>query len=226
VVNAHALGRFVTRESPYALLDLADGTLEPIEVLEPDVEDFASPRLVAFSPDGTKLLYTAGQSVEDSSLLLRDIGGAEEHVLLEATGATALTLSSGLSWLPDGAVFFPTSPETGVLLTVEPPLERPLVEGANTAAATPAIEPTETPTGGPVDPALVEAGTPMVVNDAVAAVRSAPSLDAPVVAELAQGAEVVALGPAEEGDGFVWIPVRDPATGTIGYVRAELLSAV
>jgi hypothetical protein len=66
-------------------------------------------------------------------------------------------------------------------------------------------------------------GATAVVNDANVPLRAAPSTDAPIVAQLAQGTEVVIIGPAESGGGFVWWPVRDPTTRTIGYVRAEFL---
>ena len=56
------------------------------------------------------------------------------------------------------------------------------------------------------------------------ALRAAPSRDAPLVLELARGTPVEVIGPAEEGDGFVWWPVREGQTRTIGYVRAEFLS--
>jgi hypothetical protein len=41
---------------------------------------------------------------------------------------------------------------------------------------------------------------------------------------LAQGAEVMVIGPPEEAEGVLWIPVQDDATRTIGFVRAEFVS--
>jgi hypothetical protein len=64
----------------------------------------------------------------------------------------------------------------------------------------------------------------VVTNDANVAMRSAPSTSAVVVLELEQGTALVVTGPAVEGDSFVWVPVIEPESQTVGYVRAEFLS--
>jgi hypothetical protein len=55
--------------------------------------------------------------------------------------------------------------------------------------------------------------------------RSAPSTSAPVVLELEQGTQLNVIGPEVTGDGFLWWPVMEPESQTIGYVRAELVSS-
>jgi hypothetical protein len=195
--------------------------------LDPAADVESLPYLATFSPDGSKLLMvaSAGEDGGDRSLLVRDLGG-DEDVLLLTVPTVGFWTYPGVWWSADGTVLFDSSvlgegesdPDVWTRLRLEPADDT--VPDGGLATPTAQVAP-----GAPIDPATVEAGMRLVVNDAVAAVRSAPSLTAPVVAELRQGAEVVALGPAEMGDGFTWIPVRDPATGTIGYVRAELLSA-
>ncbi len=68
----------------------------------------------------------------------------------------------------------------------------------------------------------VVAGETAVVVGAGVNLRAAPSTSAAVVAVLGQGEEVTVTGPAEAGDGLVWLPVED-AKGTAGYVARELL---
>lgn len=87
---------------------------------------------------------------------------------------------------------------------------------AETAAA--AAEPTAT--SGPI-----ETGTVVVVTDDGVRMRSEPSTDAEIVAELPQGTELTVTGPAGEADGLTWYPVENPATGDTGYVAADYLRA-
>jgi hypothetical protein len=167
------------------------------------------------------MLAHGGPDLRERDILVRDVDAVEYFTLLTVP-TVGLGVGLGIWWLPGGVVMFDSTasgegesdPHVWTVLHLEP---------ADALGSVSAATPT-TNTGASVDPTAVEAGVTLVVNDSVAAVRSAPNTEAPVVAELTQGTEVVALGPAEEGDGFVWIPVRDPATGTIGYVRAELLS--
>jgi hypothetical protein len=53
--------------------------------------------------------------------------------------------------------------------------------------------------------------------------RSGASTDAEIVRTLPAGTELEVTGPAEEGSGYTWYPVKDPATGDTGYVAAEFL---
>lgn len=209
---------------PYlALLDPATGTVTPLDVQSADPQDLTSVGMATFSPDGEWLLYSS-RGPEQTQIYLRSMEGGDETTLL---GQDAPTIGPvfKLAWASDGTVLVQDSPNSGFLLTIE---------GGNVPPAFPTPSPAASPdarvtsdaTGGSVDPSTVVAGTPLVVNDAVATLRSAPSPDAPIAGQLAQGATVTALGVAVEGGGYTWIPVTDDATGTIGYLRSEFLSPV
>jgi hypothetical protein len=56
-------------------------------------------------------------------------------------------------------------------------------------------------------------------------VVSAPSLEGEPIAAPQQGQALGVTGPAVEGDGFVWLPVSDPADPTLtGFVAADFLA--
>ena len=90
-----------------------------------------------------------------------------------------------------------------------------------------------TPIAEPVDPAATPArdwagvavGEVLLVTSPGVPVHASPSATAPAVLLLDQGAEVRVIGPPEEAEGILWIPVQDEATRTIGFVRAEFLAA-
>lgn len=85
----------------------------------------------------------------------------------------------------------------------------------------PADEPpaeAETPT------AEIRIGGSVAVTDSGVRLREAPSTDAAIVTELAEGQTLTVTGPAEAGSGYRWWPVRDPAAPELaGYVAAEFL---
>ncbi|MDP9367989.1 MAG: sortase [Chloroflexota bacterium] len=70
---------------------------------------------------------------------------------------------------------------------------------------------------------VVEGGTAVVVETGVN-LRAAPSTTSEVVTVLDGGAELTVTGPAEEGDGIVWLPVED-AEGNTGYVAQDFLES-
>jgi hypothetical protein len=70
----------------------------------------------------------------------------------------------------------------------------------------------------------IEVGS-TVVTTADTDLRSAPSTSASVVVTLAQGTPLTVIAPSQTGDGVVWWPVQDPATGNIGFVREDVLTA-
>jgi hypothetical protein len=83
-------------------------------------------------------------------------------------------------------------------------------------------EATATPAASP------EADVPVgsaLVSGVDTVVRSGPSIDAQVVLVLQPGAIVEPLGDPVEAEGERWVPVRDAASGTIGYVRASDLES-
>jgi hypothetical protein len=71
----------------------------------------------------------------------------------------------------------------------------------------------------------VTVGEVLQVTSLGVPLHAAPSATAPAVLLLDEGAEVTVMGPPEEQEGILWIPVQDEATRTIGFVRAEFLSA-
>ena len=71
--------------------------------------------------------------------------------------------------------------------------------------------------------ASVGEGVTAVITETSVNLRAAPSISSEVVTVLAGGTEVTVTGPAEEGDGLVWLPIED-AKGNTGYVARELLA--
>ena len=221
VFDALFAGQFGLIDTPYGLLDLDSGEVEPLLASSPEEPMALVPVRAAFSPDGEWIAFTGTGTEVSSGLFVRpssESGPDQDMALYESTDGEAPFI--GVGWGSNGTIFVQTSPGSGIVLEVsggnEPP-ELPESPTASTPAASPA-------SSGPVDPTLVEAGTVLVTNDAVVSLRSAPKPDAPVVAELTVGTALVALGPIEDGGGFRWIPVREPDSGTLGYVRAELVS--
>jgi hypothetical protein len=115
--------------------------------------------------------------------------------------------------IPGGAAF-----DTATLLRIAGSEAPPVV-----ATAVP-----ETPIAGTPVPVVgrIAPGATVVVNDDGVRMRAAPSRDATTVLELDRGTELVVIGPSQEADGFIWWPVEEPETRTIGWVRAEFLSLV
>ncbi len=221
VFDALFAGQFGLIDTPFGLLDLETGDVEPLLASGPDEPLAVVPVRTAFSPDGEWIVFTGTGTQVSSGLFVRpssESGPGQDSVLTENTDGE--TPFIGVSWGSNGTIFVQTSPESGIVLEVsggsEPPAP-PQIHADSTATASPVA-------AGPVDPTLVQAGTELVTNDASVALHSAPDPDAPVVADLSGGTMLVAIGPVEDAGGFAWIPVREPESGTIGYVRAELVS--
>jgi hypothetical protein len=90
--------------------------------------------------------------------------------------------------------------------------------------ATPPIV-TSAPTATPPAPESgIAPGSTVVTADSDANLRAGPSLDAEIIGTILLGSELTVTGPAEAGDGTLWWPVIDVATGVEGYVAEELLT--
>lgn len=226
--------RFGGLGSAYALLDLQNGDIEPLLASEDpgagrtSVDQF-TPQRATYSPDGRWLVFSRrGIQVEAfGGITIRpaeNAGYDADTELVPAGVISARFPTVTFTWATNGTLFVQTGVDGGFVLTVEDGNDAPEVPAA-AVAATPGATPASALGSGPVDPGTVVAGVPLVVNETSAGLRSAPSVDAPVVADLAQGTAVTAIGPPETAGGFTWIPVRDDSTGTIGFVRAELVSA-
>jgi len=221
VFDALFAGQSGLIDTPYGLVDPETGDFEPLLASSPEEPLALVPVRAVFSPDGKWIVFTGTGTQVSSGLFVRpssEAGQAQDSTLFENTdGETAFI---GVSWGSNGTIFVQTSPHSGIVLEIaggNEPLVFPQIPGTGTSAASHV-------TTGPVDPAMVEAGTELVTNDSAVTLRSAPAPDAPVVAELSSGTALLALGSVEDGGGFRWIPVREPESGTLGYVRAELVS--
>ncbi len=201
----------------YALLDVPSGDLEPVTPQIEDAPDYITAMPAVPSPDGQFVLYVSRLTIPDHQVFIRSVGGGEEFSLvpdgLEA--ASPISLTASISWANDGTVLLHgPSPSAGTLLTVS---------GVTEFAATP--QPDDSPaTPTPVSSAGdIVTGATVTVNDNDVPLRSAPGTGAQTVATMTIGTELTVVGPAKEADGFLWIPVTDPATGTIGYIRKEFV---
>jgi hypothetical protein len=145
-----------------------------------------------------------------------EIDSGEQTQLVESLpGAMVMEYSMTPSWTASGRIFVPANIGSGMLLTVEP-IEIPEVATPVAAPFGPEATPAEGWEG-------IAAGDVLHVASPGVPLHSAPSATAPAVLLLAQGAEVMVIGPPEEADGILWIPVQDDATRTIGFVRAEFV---
>lgn len=101
----------------------------------------------------------------------------------------------------------------------------PTGEAADPTATTAAEEPTPTEEAGPSASDRFAVGDLVQVNDNDVRMRSEPSTesDANIIGTLALGTELEITGPAVEGSGFIWWPVRNPATEEEGFVAEDLL---
>lgn len=85
----------------------------------PGATDSARPRLVAFSPDGSQLLYTVEPA---GGLVVRGVDGSQGQRLLNAGelfGGRSRNFGAWLSWGANGMVYVPMSGTAGILLQLE-----------------------------------------------------------------------------------------------------------
>ena len=202
--------------SGYGLLTLADSSVtlieRPVDLTEHGFLT-AGPN---YAPDGKTLIYGVRSLENDSGLvLMQSIESGDVTVLATLPDDQApLTINPGVPVQigANGTVFIQTSLESGYLLTLPDEYLTPpqLPEATATPAASPeAID---------VDGSAVVSGVDTVM-------RSGPSIDAQVVLVLQPGAVVEPLGDPVVAGGERWVPVRDAASGTIGYVRESDLES-
>jgi hypothetical protein len=70
----------------------------------------------------------------------------------------------------------------------------------------------------------LEPGTIVVTIEDQVRLRSAPSTDGEIIAEMPAGTELTVTGAPEEGSGFTWYPVERNDTGDSGYVAQQLIA--
>jgi Tol biopolymer transport system component len=215
-----AAGRFVAGEVPiFAVVDAETGAVEPLLVRDPNAPEMAWVGLAVLSPDGTKVLTLTRLTNPDKQVWVEDVDGGNAvqlgEPLIEA-GWVALGLIP--TWASDGSVLIPGGGafSTATVLRIAGSEAPPV--SATVVPETPGVG-TPTAIGGDIAP-----GATVVVNDDGVRLRAAPSRDAAAVLEMDRGTELVVIGEAIEAEGFVWWPVEEPETRTIGWVRAEFLS--
>jgi Tol biopolymer transport system component len=202
--------------SGYGLLTLADSSVtlidRPVDLTEHGFLT-AGPN---YAPDGETLVYGVRSLENNSGLVLtQSIESGDVTVLATLPDDLApITINPGVPIQvgANGAVFIQTSLESGYLLTLPDDYLTP--PALPEATATPATSPEVSVAVGSV-----------AVSGVDTVMRSGPSVDSQVVLVLQPGAEVVPLGDPVEADGESWVPVRDAASGTIGYVRASDLES-
>ena len=214
-----AAAQFANRFPVFALVDAETGAADPLLVPDPNAPENASAGLAVLSPDGTKVLMVTTLTDQGRQVWVTNLDGSEAIRLgepLENGGMIAPGLIP--TWATDGSVLIPGGAtfDTATLLRIAGSEAPPVV-----ATAVPV-----TPVAGTPEPATgtIAPGVTVVVNDDGVRLRAAPSRDAATVLELNRGTELVVIGPSQETEGFVWWPVEEPETRTIGWVRAEFLS--
>lgn len=92
-----------------------------------------------------------------------------------------------------------------------------------TGGTGPEPEPTATAKSFNPDEAIAEGTVATVTEDGVR-MRDQPSISGEIVDELESGAEIEITGPAEEGDGYYWYPVRVPESDDEGWIVQDFVA--
>jgi hypothetical protein len=211
------LGQYGTMESGFGLLTLATGEIDPIVAPESVGSEEVPAAVLApgFTPDGSALMYIAhGFTGVEGALVLRDLAFGDQQII-ELPGNAEPTVSGYRDSLilgADGTVLILTDLNTADLVPLDNPalLERP--ETTSAPGATPASTP------------VANSTATLEILGSYVQLYAAPTTDAPVVFVFTAGDEVEQIGAPVEAAGETWIPVRDPASGTIGYVQQEQLA--
>ena len=203
--------------SGYALLDLASGDVTPIEPSDDMAGELAVTVGPTYAPDGRTLIFGVRRPMETEGLIVaRDLASGDDTVLVTLPDGEMPTIvdpTIPLLISDTGVVYIQTAIESGVLLQLPEELVTP-------AAATPDDD-VETS----ASPAATDAGAAVIViGDRAAVLRSAPDSDAQILMVLQPGTELEPFGEPIDADGRTWLPVREPESGLLGYVRADFLA--
>jgi hypothetical protein len=216
---AYILSAGITPErSGYALLDLATGDITPIEPSEAMSGEYAVTVGPNFAPDGETLIFGVRRPTEREGFIVsRNTATGEETVLATLPeGELPSIADPNIPVLisETGVVYVHLAIESGVILTLpdemiaQPQPDDVATPEADDAGATPATSADET----------------IVIGDQAAVLRSAPDSDAQILMVLQPGMELEPFGEPIEADGRVWLPVREPESGMLGYVRADFVT--
>lgn len=111
----------------YEILDLKTGNLTPL--IQPPVGTdqpsdqpvYYSPTQVAFSPDGTKILYQYNKAGSDQpipQLVVRDVNGTTEQLLDNKLIYLGEDVGPTLFWAQNDTIYLMTGPGLGILYTL------------------------------------------------------------------------------------------------------------
>ncbi len=198
------------------------------------VEVAAGGRILGLSPDGMRPVVKRETAIciQDAALLAEtscaawDMGGVHQESFVWSLDSTKIACTEDAAPFLVDSDLWVLDTATGDLTNLTDDGEcDDLVDAiANDApfqaerAALAARQDTAQGTDGPTSGSIVG------VTEAKVAIRDAPSTGAPIVLVVTGGTELEITGGVEEGDGFTWLPVRDPATETTGYVPEPFLS--
>jgi hypothetical protein len=110
-----------------------------------------------------------------------------------------------------GLVYVHTAIDRGVMLTLPDEMLAPPDDEEPAAPDDVAATP------------VAASGDTIVIGDRSAVLRSNPSRDAQILMVLQPGTELEPFGEPIEAGGRTWLPVREPKSGMLGYVRADFV---
>lgn len=206
------LGQYAMQKSGFGVLNLETGELTMLEAPAEFLTGEIRGRLFApgFTPDGSSLIYIAFGS-DTAGLVLRNLDTGDEQIIELPADArpTVNDYSNHLVLGQDGTVLVMSSLTTGWLIEIDDAdlLEAPEI----TPAATPEIPPS--PATNLLD-----------ISGRYVPMYAAPSTNAPIVFVFSTGDQAEQIGDPLEVDGTIWVPVRDPGSGTIGYIKADSIA--
>ncbi|HET8522917.1 MAG TPA: hypothetical protein VFL82_06775 [Thermomicrobiales bacterium] len=199
----------------FTLLDLQRGNTTPVA---PGLQDQSGSQLVAatFSPDGTQVLYAVNTANDDGHVLMRDVRSDEITTVADGLPRViSLLFGRGLTWATNGTALVLTAPDKGIIVSLGADHSTP------PPPATPSPVETASPAASPTSNGLTPGQTVTLTTEAT--LHATPSAQGQVVLTLRPGAHLTVIGdPVQSGD-QTWIPVLEPATGTLGYVDMEAL---
>lgn len=220
---AQAAMSFAGQGPFYALLDTATGKTTPLALNDADALHGAFVRTAALTPDGRYVLYATRLTDPDVQVWLRPVAGGADIPLVPDGLPDAFPVDANAlpAWSDAGALLLDDEVDAATLLAVDG-VSAPAAAPAS-PAATPAIGVPAHGTPPATAPTTFAPGDAVTVNDNDVPLRAAPGTDAQTVAILARGTALTVVAAPVHAGGFVWVPVTDPATGTLSYVRAEFL---
>lgn len=213
IIYPEAAGMYGLTQTYLWLFDLATGELSSLLPPNATEQNDGIVAAATFSPDGASILAGTRATVPDFQLWEIDIdSGAAIQLAEELPGVMMLEWSLAPSWTASGLIFVPAGIGSGTLLEV-PPRAAPAETAESTASPDASSE--ALPSFGTGDRAIVIAdGVPL---------HAGPTGLSPATMLLDAGDLLTVLGPVEEEDGVVWLPVQETETRTIGFVRVELV---